>query len=88
MTTTSDFALIDRVSASTTTSYFALIDRVWLEGLAVYFGERDFGFTLVDIVWLEGLTLPSAMMTSPLPLSTEFGSSTIFMARVEIGLSR
>ena len=27
---------------------FALVDRVWLEGLAFYFGDRDFGFVLVD----------------------------------------
>ena len=45
------------VSASTMTSDFTLVDRVWLEGLAVYFGDRDFGFTLIDRVPLEGLAI-------------------------------
>ena len=37
------FALVDRVR-------LALVDRVRLEGLAFYFGDRDFGFVLVDTI--------------------------------------
>ena len=44
-------------TTATKTSAFALVDTVRLEGLAFYYGDRDFGFALVDRVRLEGLAI-------------------------------
>ena len=66
-----------------------ILGRVRLEGLAVYLRRRRLRLRPHRQSLARGARrLPSATTTSPSPSSTEFGSSTIFVARVEIGLSR